>query len=356
MLLDPETLELAPRAGEVLDAARRRSALQARAARLAARDRRPRRTAGVADAAAAAARAAAASSPRRRDGLARLAAAGVHPFSPGVGGAQPPAPLRAHRPRVRRGRPPPARVRAPGPRRGRRRRPGPGRLQRRSRPTCRCSLRWPPTPRSTRAATPGWRRCARSSPSCCPARACRPRSRAGRATPTALRWGAGGRALSRLRAPGGGSCDRTPATGRSSSASRTARPPSRTRAAIAAVVAGAGRLARRAARRGRAAAGRPELADRGEPLVGVPPRRRGHDGRPADRRAAADADAGCSELLDDAGTGRGRGSVRGHELERARGMVEVNGAIAQRRSRRRRGRGAGSPGGWRRASRSRRRG
>ena len=96
MLLDPETLDLAPSPREVLGAARRRPALQARAARRAARDR----------AAAGARRVARARSPssrrRARDARARgrrarrgPPAPGVHPFAAADGRAQPRRALRA---------------------------------------------------------------------------------------------------------------------------------------------------------------------------------------------------------------------------------------------------------------------
>ena len=129
-----------------------------------------------------------------------------------------------------------------------------------------------------------WLRCGRSSPSCSRARASRPRSRAGRSYAEMFRRGAA--AVHFLtRASGGGSCGSTPASARSSSACPDAQSTVGRRRRDRRGDPVPRGLARRAARRGRAAAGRADVADRGEPLVGLPRWRRGADGRPRQRCA-----------------------------------------------------------------------
>ena len=181
MLLDRETLDLLPRAAEVVDAARDDRASSSSCRRRSSSSACRRRALSREAIAALAPRGATSPPPRRRVG--RLAAAGVHPFAAPIGLLNDGRALRADRARVRVDRAAPARLRAAGARRGRRRRPLAGGLQRAAPVAAAESPRSPPTRRSTTAATPGWPRSGRRSPSSCRARGSRRRSRRGRRSP-----------------------------------------------------------------------------------------------------------------------------------------------------------------------------
>ena len=218
MLLDPETLDLAPHAAEAWP----RSATRASRSRCRRRSWRssrrrtppwPTRPPSLPT--------------RRRDAARRASAsagAGAHPFASGLGPLNPGAALRGDRRRVRVGGEPPARLRPAHPRRDPGRRPRARRLQRAAFPPARprragrqrAVLRGP--------ATADWRPSARGSAACCRARGSRPRSRASTRTRTPC---AG--AASTTRASGGGSCACTRSSGRSRSACRTRRRRSPTR-------------------------------------------------------------------------------------------------------------------------------
>ena len=223
MLLDPETLDLAPRAAEVVDARGGDDALQARAARRAARDARcrplatrrrrrsPRWPPPARDLAAAAAP------------LGRLAAAGVHPFADPRRRAQRRRALRrdASASTARsRGASSSARCRctsrsaAPTARW-----PSTTRCAR----TCRWSPRWPPTRRSTPAATPAWRRCGRRSRELLPRQGVPPAIGSLGGVRRRARAGAPRPAPCPSRGAGGGSCGRTRRSGRSRCACPTRR-------------------------------------------------------------------------------------------------------------------------------------
>ena len=186
MLLDAETLDLAPHAAEVDRA--RSAATRASSSRCQRRSWRSsrRRTPTVADAAARARRGAARAGARRRRRF-RVAGAGAHPFASGVGPAQPRRALRGDRRRVRGRRAPPAR-----------------------RSACTCTSRSGGADRALavynalRSYLPELAALAANAPfyegrdsglasvrladlaGCCRARACRRRSRAGRRTRSAL--------------------------------------------------------------------------------------------------------------------------------------------------------------------------
>ena len=187
MLLDAETLDLAPRAR---GGARRRSAAtrasssscRPRSSRSSPRRTRPWRRRPPSCAPRARDLAAAAGGRFRARRRRRASVRGA------ARAAQPRPALRGDRGASTRRRPPPARVRAARARRRPRRRPRARRLQRAALLPAASSPRWPRTRRSTRAATAAWRRCARGSPACCRARACRPRSTSFEAYAEALRW------------------------------------------------------------------------------------------------------------------------------------------------------------------------
>ena len=338
MLLDAETLQPAPRAARAARRAGRRPALQARAARRAGRAADARRGVGAGVARASARRAPRSAAAAGELGL-RLMGAGAHPFCAPTGSST------------------------------------------RARATTRCGAA---TERSsTRSRSAG---CTSTSPSAAPtrrspsttccARTARARCARGRGRPFYARrrqragvgasedrraapapgGAAGARRHGRLRARaamaasggaprrragGGGSCDRTRRSARSRSASATRRHAARTRA-LAGRRPRARRRAARALSRGRACRARADVAIDGEPLVGVPPRRRRDDGRPADRRAAADARAprtaarqgaargqrlGCaSQLHDGAAPARAR-----RDAARTRALVAERGVCRARR-------------------------
>ena len=181
MLLDPETLDLLPRAAEVVDAAGdERFKLEMPAAQLEltlppARTR-PRGDRG------ARARAAATSRPPPRRSAGSPPPACTRSRDP-VGELNDGRALRADRGRVRR--------RSRGASSSARSRSTSRSAARTARspsttacaPGCRSSPRSPPTRRSTTAATPAWRRSARRSASSCRARGSRRRSRRGRRSP-----------------------------------------------------------------------------------------------------------------------------------------------------------------------------
>ena len=206
MLLDPGTLDLLPRAADVVERGRR-PALQARDAGRPARAVPPARRARVAEAIAALAAA-------RRDlaaaaAIGLLAAAGVHPFAAPLGRLNDGERYRADRARVRRHR---AAASSCARSRSTSRSAAPSA---RSPSTTRCargcprSPRSPPTRRSTPGATPGSPRSARRSASSCRARAIPPAIASWDAFADALRLGRGVRRGARRRGAGGGSCGRT---------------------------------------------------------------------------------------------------------------------------------------------------
>ena len=178
MLLDPETLDLAPDRGRGGRCGSRRGAAEARAARLAGRDHhRARIHRG------------------RGDGAAGRRTRASSPRPPPVAPARrAPAPIPSPRPTGCSTEASATSARWPttGPRRDSswcarckctsrsagRTAPSPSTTA--CAPTCPSWPRWPPTPRGTRARTPASPRSGRSSPRRCRARACRRRSRAGR--------------------------------------------------------------------------------------------------------------------------------------------------------------------------------
>ena len=292
MLLTPRRSTSRPCAADVLARLRRRRALPARAAGRPAGDRRSRRRRRSPRPRARWPRAAAASR-RAADGIGLLAGAGVHPFAAGEGNAQPRASATT---RIAREFGPVARrqlvfglhvhvaCRGAGPRAGR--------LQRGARAPAGARRARRRTRRSTRAPTPAWPRSGPSSrPAAAPGRPARVRRR-GRRSPTRSP-GARERRVPRRRpvVVGGAACTRC--TARSRCASPDTQATVADTAAIAAVVhALVATLAERHDA-GEPARARADLADRREPLVGLPARRRAAPGR----RARAGAPRRCAEHL-----------------------------------------------------------
>ena len=185
MLLDGETLDLAPRAAEVIGAlgGDPRFKLEMPAAQLEIVTA-PSSTVGEAARELARARADLERGRRRLPGRGRRRA----PVRVRHRAAQPRRALRAIGAEYARRRAPPARVRPARARGGPRRRPRARRLQRAARRTCPSWPRWPPTRRSTRAATAGWRRSAHGSRGLLPRQGVPPAFESFEAYEGALRW------------------------------------------------------------------------------------------------------------------------------------------------------------------------
>ena len=328
MLLDRETLDLLPRAPEVVEAGGRR-ALQARAAGRAARDQpaaRAHGARGVAALAAARRDLAAAAAP-----VGRLAARRRAPVRGADGELNAGERYALTERRVRPDRAAPARLRAAGPRRRRRRRPRAGRLQRPARRLPLIAALAANAPFHD-GATPGWPRSARRSPSCCRARASRRRSPRGRRSPTrcaGARVGRGARAAALVvgAAAASGLRDARGARARRAGDGRR-RGRGRRRSCTR---SSAWLAARHDA--GEALARRRHLADGGEPLVGC---RSGLDAALADLRTGARdpgaraASPRCSTELAPAAE---RARLRARSWRR-RAAGRGNGAAAPARGRR----------------------
>ena len=144
-----------------------------------------------------------------------------------------------------------------------------------------------------------------------------PRSSPGRTSRGACA-GAQPRGTSRPRTPGGGSYARTRAMGRSSSACPTHRarsPMRRDRRHDP----GPRRVARASGTTGRARSRGRNVANRREPLVGVPARGRGHDGRSADRNPSTDAGVPARApryARSDRAASAAAGALTGHDSSR----------------------------------------
>ncbi len=277
MLLDPEHARAGSSGAGGARAGSRRPPIQARASRVATRDRlaadgrrrrRGRRTSRRAP-----------RPPRGgRKASARPAAAGAHPFSRGVGELN-------RTPRYA------GIVREYGSIAARQlvcalqvhvavgdSRPRAGHLQRAPRVPAASGRAGGQRAVLRREPTRGSRRCGRSCASSCRARGFRRRSRAGRSTRRCCSWGARAGAFPEARAwwwelrlhPRFGTLELRVPDAQSTVADA---------GAVAAVIHATRGLARRSARRRGAAGLAAALADRGKPLVGVPVRRAGHDGR-----------------------------------------------------------------------------
>ena len=332
MLLDPETLDLLPRAAEVVEAGRR-PALQARDAGRAARaqpaagaqraggDRRRSLPRG-------------ATSPRAAAPVGRLAAAGVHPFAAPIGELNPGERYALTEGEYGDDRPPPARLRAPGPRRGRRRRPLARGLQRPAAVAAAASPRSPPTRRSTTGRDTGMASIRPKIGEHAPAPGDPARDRArGRRSRRRSRWGAASGAVPEPRRwwwelrphPAFGTLEvRVP----------DAQATVEDAAAVAALVhALVGWLA------ARHDAGEPlddgrHLAARGEPLVGGPlghGRRARRPARPGERDAGARA--AWRALRRRARAGRRAARLRRGAGRPSSGSPRANGAVAPARGR-----------------------
>ena len=327
MLLHPDTLDLLPRAAEVVEAAAdARVKVELPAAQLElSLPPAPSVSAAVAGLAAGRRDLAAAAAP-----FGRLAAAGVHPFASPLGELNPGERYDAHAARVRRDGAAPARVRACRSTWPSAARTAPWPSTTRCARGCPPSPRWPPTPPTTTAATRAWPPSAPSCPSCCRARASRRPSPPGRRSPTRC---AGARRPAPCPTPGRWWWELRPhpAYGTLEVRVPDAQATVADAAAVTALVVLPRGLAGRAPRRGRDRAGAGLVAAGGEPLVGGalgarrrarrPRHRRPHAGARDPRRAAGDAAARTP-----------RRWAAPPSWRRSRELMAANGAMRQRRA------------------------